>query len=176
MLVRTNAIVLRRLRYSDTSIIATLLTEQRGVESILAKGARSPKSRMAAVLEPLEQIDVQYYVKSGRELQLLRAAERTVLRRSIQSSYEHTVAALRIAELVLRLELPGHPHAEVYELVEPRPSQRSMLRSRLLRSLLRLRCAMLRSTDSRCSWMSTMRSHHSTTSHAVHSPSRPRHV
>lgn len=118
MLVRTNAIVLRRLRYSDTSIIATLLTEQRGVESILAKGARSPKSRMAAVLEPLEQIDVQYYVKPGRELQLLRAAERTVLRRSIQSSYEHTVAALRIAELVLRLELPGHPHAEVYELVE----------------------------------------------------------
>lgn len=83
MLVRTNAIVLRRLRYSDTSIIATLLTEQRGVESILAKGARSPKSRMAAVLEPLEQIDVQYYVKPGRELQLLRAAERTVLRLSL---------------------------------------------------------------------------------------------
>lgn len=118
MLVRTNAIVLRRMRYSDTSIIATLLTEERGVESILAKGARSPKSRLAAMLEPLEQIEVQYYVKPGRELQLLRTAERTLLRRSIQSSFEHTVAALRIAELVLRLELPGHSHAEVYELVE----------------------------------------------------------
>lgn len=117
MLVRTNAIVLRRLRYSDTSIIATLLTEERGIESILAKGARSPKSRLAAILEPLEQLEVQYYIKPGREIHLLRTAERTCLRRSIHTSYEHTVAALRIAELVLRLELPAHPHTEVFELV-----------------------------------------------------------
>lgn len=43
MLVRTRSIVLRRMRYGDTSIIATLLTADRGIESIIAKGARSAK-------------------------------------------------------------------------------------------------------------------------------------
>jgi DNA repair protein RecO (recombination protein O) len=116
MLVRTNAIVLRRMRYSDTSIIATLLTEDRGIESVLAKGARSPKSRLAGVLEPLEQLEVLYYIKPGRELHILRSAERTRVRQQIQTSYDHTIAALKIAELVLNLELPSRPEPEVYRL------------------------------------------------------------
>ncbi len=116
MLVRTNAIVLRRMRYSDTSIIATLLTEDRGIESVLAKGARSPKRRLAAVLEPLEQLEVLYYIKPGRELHILRSAERTRVRQRIQTSYDHTIAALKIAELVLNLELPSRPEPEVYRL------------------------------------------------------------
>ncbi|MCS7303179.1 MAG: DNA repair protein RecO [Candidatus Kapabacteria bacterium] len=117
MLVRTQAIVLRRLRYSDSSIIATLLTADRGVESIIAKGARSGKSRLAALLQPLEELELQYYVKPGRELHLLRSAERVHLRRRLLSSYDHALAGYAIAEIVLRIELPGHSSPEVFDLV-----------------------------------------------------------
>jgi DNA repair protein RecO (recombination protein O) len=114
MLVETTAIVLRRMRYGDTSIIATLLTADRGVESIIAKGARSAKSRMAALLEPFEELQVQYYVKPGRELHILRSAERVAIRHRIHSSYDHLLAALALVEIVLRLELPGHPAPDVF--------------------------------------------------------------
>lgn len=117
MLVRTRSIVLRRMRYGDTSIIATLLTADRGIESIIAKGARSAKSRTAAMLQPFEELDVQYYAKPGRELHILRSAERTALRRRLMTQYEHTVVAYSIVEMVLRVELPGHPSPEVYGLV-----------------------------------------------------------
>lgn len=117
MLARSNAIVLRRLRYSDTSLIVTVLTHDRGIESMLAKGARSPKNRLSSVLQPLEEIEVQYYVKPGRELHLVRSAERQSIRHRLGVSYEHTLAALQIVELVLRLELPNRPAAEVFMLL-----------------------------------------------------------
>ncbi|MCX7930239.1 MAG: DNA repair protein RecO [Chlorobi bacterium] len=117
MLVHTNAIVLRRIRYGDTSVIATLLTAERGIESVLAKGARSAKSRTAGLLQPLEELLVQYYVKPGRELHILRSAERVVLRRRVPSSYEHTLAAMAMVEIVLRLELPGHAVPDVFALL-----------------------------------------------------------
>lgn len=117
MLVRTQAIVLRRIRYSDSSIIATVLTPEYGVESILAKGARTAKSRVAGILQPLEHTELQYYAKPGRQLHLLRSAERTVLRQRLHSSYDHTLAGLAMLETVLRLELPGHPADAVFALL-----------------------------------------------------------
>ncbi len=117
MIIRTRAIVLRRIRYSDTSLIATVLTPSRGIESILAKGARSAKSRTAAILQPLEEIEIQYYVKPGRDLHILRSSERTAVRHRLHSSYEHTLAGLAIAEIVLGLELPGHPAEDVFTIL-----------------------------------------------------------
>ncbi len=117
MIIRTRAIVLRRIRYSDTSIIATVLTPSRGIESILAKGARSAKSRASAILQPLEEIEIQYYVKPGRDLHILRSSERTAVRHRLHSSYEHTLAGLAMIEIVLRLELPGHPADEVFAVL-----------------------------------------------------------
>lgn len=116
MLVRARSIVLRRMRYGDTSIIATLLTSEQGIESIIAKGARSAKSRTAAVLQPFEELDIQYYAKRGRELHILRSAERTILRQRLTTQYDHAVVAYNIVELVLRVELPGRPAPEVYRL------------------------------------------------------------
>jgi DNA repair protein RecO (recombination protein O) len=104
------------MRYSDSSIIATVLTPERGVESILAKGARSAKSRIAGLLQPLEETELQYYAKPGRELHLLRSAERLVVRRRVHLSYDHMLAGLAMAEIVLRLELPGHPADQVYAI------------------------------------------------------------
>ena len=48
----TDAIVLRAIRYSEADSILTLYTRDRGRASAIAKGARRPRSRLGARLQP----------------------------------------------------------------------------------------------------------------------------
>jgi len=71
MIVKTEAIVLKRMNYGDTSRIVTLLTRDYGRISIIAKGARTPRSRFGPVLDTLNHLQVVIYKKEGRDLHLL---------------------------------------------------------------------------------------------------------
>ena len=61
------AIVLKRIPYSDSSLICRLFTKDKGKISILAKGAWRPKKSMGALLEPISHIHIQYYNKNNRD-------------------------------------------------------------------------------------------------------------
>ena len=50
MIVRTEAFVLKAVRFGETSMIYRLFTRDRGVVPVMAKGARRPKSRFGASL------------------------------------------------------------------------------------------------------------------------------
>ena len=72
MLITTNAIVLKRVLYSDTSVICRVLTEEMGKISILAKGAWRPKNATGPLLEPINHIHLQFYHKNTRNIQILK--------------------------------------------------------------------------------------------------------
>ena len=71
MIVKTEAIVLKRINYGDTSRIVSLLTKDYGRLSVIAKGARSPRSRLGPVLDTLNHLQVVLYRKEGKDLHLL---------------------------------------------------------------------------------------------------------
>jgi len=58
------ALLLRRIPYSDTSLICHFLTEHHGRITLMARGARRPKSPFRATLAPLYQLHLNW--KSGR--------------------------------------------------------------------------------------------------------------
>ncbi len=72
MIVSTDAIVLRTVNYSETSIIATLLSKESGKITLMAKGARKPKSLFSAQFEPMNILNINYFHKDGRNMQLLK--------------------------------------------------------------------------------------------------------
>ena len=72
MLIDTDAIVLRTVNYSDTSIIAILLSKDYGKITVMAKGARKFKSPFSAQLEPMNILSLNYFHKDGRNIQLLK--------------------------------------------------------------------------------------------------------
>ncbi|MFH1277411.1 MAG: DNA repair protein RecO [Candidatus Eisenbacteria bacterium] len=72
---RDDAIVLGRIRFGETSLIATLFTRRRGPVKVIAKGARKGRSRFAGVLEPSNRIHAVYYRKENRDLYLLSQAD-----------------------------------------------------------------------------------------------------
>jgi len=74
-IVKTEAIVLSKMNYGDTSSIASLFTEDLGKISVIVKGARSPKSKYGKIVDPLNHLSVVLYKKESREIQLLSQAD-----------------------------------------------------------------------------------------------------
>ncbi len=94
-----DSIVLKRVKFGDTSIIATLFTREQGKISVIAKGARAFKSNrgLAAALEPLNRIEAVVLSKSTRDIQILSSAEIIEDFYSIKQDYDRMEAATRIA-------------------------------------------------------------------------------
>ena len=99
MLIDTDAIVLRTVNYSDTSIIAILLSKNYGKITVMAKGARKFKSPFSAQLEPMNILSLNYFHKDGRNIQLLKESSfienSSCIRQDINSlSYGLTVVEI----------------------------------------------------------------------------------
>lgn len=98
---KTPAIILKTHTFSESSKIVRLYTQDFGKVSVLAKGARRPKSPFHAVLETGYQVEVIYYYKENRELQTLSQCDLINSFSGIHEKYERTAAAMAILELML---------------------------------------------------------------------------
>ena len=72
MIISTHAIVLKTIKYGDSSLICRLFTKDHGKIVIMAKGAWRPKNTFGALLEPMNHIYVEYYHKDGRDIQIVK--------------------------------------------------------------------------------------------------------
>src|SRR4051812_16525108 len=109
MLYSTRAIVLRSIKYGDTSLISTLFTEKQGVQAYMAQGVRSSKAKnnKAALLQPATLLDIVVYHKPNTNLQRIKEFQFAYLYTSMQEEVVKNSVALFSAELLLRL-LPEH--------------------------------------------------------------------
>ena len=101
-LVTTQATILKTYDYSETSKILRLLTRDHGLVSVIAKGARRPKSRFGGVLEPFTDGVATYYSKGGRDLHTLSAFELRKERQSLGRQLVRFAGAGLVTEIVLR--------------------------------------------------------------------------
>ena len=105
---KTEAIVLRSMRFSEADRILHLYTANRGRIGAIAKGVRKTKSRFGARLEPLSHVELMLHEGSG-ELQTITGVE---LLRSHHVTREDTYrlnVGMIGAEAMLRLF--GEPEA-----------------------------------------------------------------
>jgi DNA repair protein RecO (recombination protein O) len=106
--IKTEAIVLRSLRFSEADRILHLYTAHRGRIGAIAKGVRKTKSRFGARLEPLSHVELMLHEGTG-ELQTITGVE--LLRshhRTREQPYRLNVGLIG-AEAMLRLF--GEPEA-----------------------------------------------------------------
>ena len=101
-LVTVDVVVLQAFAYSETSKILRLLTGPFGVQSVIAKGARRPRSRYGGVLEPFTDGSASFYLKENRDLHTLREFELQRSRQPLGRDLVRFGAASLIGEIVLR--------------------------------------------------------------------------
>ena len=73
-IIKTEAIVLNKINYGDSSIIASLFTKDFGRLSGIIKGGRSPKSKIGSAVNQLNHLEIILYTKDTREVQLISNA------------------------------------------------------------------------------------------------------
>jgi DNA repair protein RecO (recombination protein O) len=102
-IVKTKAIVLSKMNYGETSSIVSLFTEDEGKLSVIAKGARSAKSKYGRIIDPINYLQVVFYKKDSREVQLVSDAEIIDHFPAVKSDLEKLKYAYAIIELVKNL-------------------------------------------------------------------------
>lgn len=117
MLIATDAIVLKRIPFSDTSLICRLFTKENGKITIIAKGALNPKKTTSATLEPINHIHIQYYHKANRDIQLLKDAIFIKHYSNMRKSLNRTILALAAVEILDKSTQEENPNIILYKLI-----------------------------------------------------------
>jgi DNA repair protein RecO (recombination protein O) len=105
---KTEAIVLRSLRFGEADRILHLYTRERGRIGAIAKGIRKTKSRVGARLEPLSHVQLQLHEGTG-ELQTVTGVDLVSAHRGTREQSYRLGIGLIGAEAMLRLF--GEPEA-----------------------------------------------------------------
>jgi len=114
--LRTEAIVLRSIRYGEADRILHLYTPDRGRLSAIAKGARRARSRFGARLEPF--FHVRAVLHEGRSDLLTVTGVDTIAANGALREHAATLdAAARACDAVTRLFETTEPHPEVFQLL-----------------------------------------------------------
>ncbi len=114
--VKTEAIVLRSIRYGEADRILHLYSKTRGRLNAIAKGARKPKSRFGGRLEPFFRLDLVLHEGRSELLTVTSVATVDGYPR-LRSSGPALTAAARGCDVVLRLLDSAEANPPAYNLL-----------------------------------------------------------
>lgn len=117
MISTTDAIVLKTIKYRESSIIATLFTRDFGKLSVIAKGVRNKPRGGGLVVEPMNYVRTVIYRKPGRELQLMTQCDQVRAFRGIADDLKRMGAGMALVELANLAMAPEQVHPEVLDLM-----------------------------------------------------------
>ena len=114
--VKTEAIVLRSIRYAEADRILHLYSPTRGRFGAIAKGARKPKSRFGGRLEPFFRLNLVLHEGRSDLLTVTNVATVDGYPR-LRSSGQAITAGARACDAVLRLLDSTEPNQPAYNLL-----------------------------------------------------------
>ncbi len=113
-IVKTEAVVLSKMNYGDTSYIISLYTKEFGKISAIVKGARSPKSKIGLMTDPLNYIQIVLYKKDSRELQIISSVDLVEGYISIKEDLDKLKYSQAILELVKKLTVENEVNHRLF--------------------------------------------------------------
>ena len=117
-LVKTQAITLKSRKWGEADRIVTFYAKQLGKIRAVARGARRPKSRMGAALEPLTLCHLNLFEKSGDTL--YRVSQVDLIEPFVRFREDLTMmaAAARMVNVVGAVTPDGDPDPNLFDTLE----------------------------------------------------------
>jgi DNA repair protein RecO (recombination protein O) len=113
---KTEAVVLRSIRYGEADRVLHLYTAARGRLGAIAKGSRKPRSRFGGRLEPFFRLDLVLHEGRG-DLATVTAAHTVEGHPHLRADGPALGAAARACDAVLRLLDSAEPNPAAYNLL-----------------------------------------------------------
>ena len=118
---KTKGIVLRCIKYGETSIIATLYTELFGVQSYIVKGVRQQTKKSAGkanYFQPAAILQMEVYQNNLKNLQFIKEYQWEYLYKKIYFDVARNASAMYVTELILRCMKQPEANPELFYLAE----------------------------------------------------------
>src|SRR5213080_1217059 len=113
---KTEAVVLRSIRYGEADRILHLYSRERGRLGAIAKGVRRVKTRFGGRLEPLFRVDLLLHEGRG-ELHTVTSADTVDAHPSLRERRDALERATQACDAVLRLLDSQEPNRAAYNLL-----------------------------------------------------------
>lgn len=119
MIHNTRGIVLRCIRYGDTSLICSIYTELLGLQSYIIKGVRSSNARnkKAALLFPMSLLDMEVYHHPQKNLQFIREFRPDYIYKNLHEDVIRNSVAVFAAEVSQQLVIDQDPDQRFYDFL-----------------------------------------------------------
>lgn len=113
MIRKTEAIVLNTRKFGDSSLICTMYTKSYGRRNFLIKGYRSTRARKRhSYFQPMSMIDVVYYHKDNRDLQMITESTNRHFLKTLQTDPVKITLGMVVIEIfhhTVKEEEPNFP-------------------------------------------------------------------
>ncbi len=112
---KCEGIVLKKVPYGETSSILTFFTDEYGKLTGIKKGARSPRSKTGNILDYLNLVQLVFYKKENRDVQLISQASLVEHFPVVKEDLEKYKYALSIIELLEKFTAEEEKHELLFK-------------------------------------------------------------
>jgi DNA repair protein RecO len=118
MITHTEAIIFRSVDYQESSKIVTMFTREHGKIALMVRGVKKPKSKFSGLIEIGNILDVVYYYKSSRSVQILSEASYAVKNYKLRTEFEKMATMTSAVELISQLLHENEVNEPLFEFTK----------------------------------------------------------
>lgn len=100
MLLTTRGLILRTVKYSETSVICDIFTEAQGVQTYIISGVRQSKSQSGGIVRPMMWVEFVAYQQEGKEMHRVREIKLAMAYRRLPFEVVRSSLGLFITEIL----------------------------------------------------------------------------
>ena len=118
MLIKTRGIIFKAIKYSETSLIVDIYTEEKGLRKYIISGVRSKKGQgKASLLQVMSMVDLVVYEREGKELNRIKEIRAGHVFQGIPFHLNKGVIGLFMAELARKTIKEATPNAGLFQFL-----------------------------------------------------------
>ncbi len=115
MIVHTEAVVLKRFPFGETSMIARCLTREEGKVSVMVRGAKKKKPHYISFFQPINYLDLIYHSKPKRSIQITSKVTYQRIWSKYQNNLKHMSYGLALMEITDKATINNDPHPDLFD-------------------------------------------------------------
>ena len=117
MLLSSKGLVLKVFPYSNTSVICNIFTDDYGKLTFIVKGIRKPKKPLLSILQPFNLIELQYYYKKDRGIQLIKEADIVISFERLRNNFSTIIIGSTILNIINKVFEKEYSNEIIFRLI-----------------------------------------------------------
>ena len=119
MLVKTQGIVLKSVKYSETSLILDILTEELGLKTYIISGVRKKNAKISAgILQSMNILNLVVYNKEGTNINRIKEVKIEYIYKNLPFDIKKYSISLFLIEMISKSIKEKEPNKEFFDFVK----------------------------------------------------------